>query len=224
MAVSVIIPALNEASCIAATIASLRRQPVDEVIVVDGGSQDATVQLAAGAHRVLTAQPGRARQMNHGAGHARGDHLIFLHADCVLAEDAAAAVARALRTHRVVAGCFRMRVQAEGMLFRCIEAAAEMRVRLTGIVYGDQGLFLRRADFERLGGFPEVRFMEDVWLSRRLRAEGRVVVLPQEIRVAPRRWQRVGLVRQTLRNWTLTGLALAGIPPDRLAGFYPQIR
>jgi hypothetical protein len=110
------------------------------------------------------------------------------------------------------------------VLYRAIDGCATARVRWTGIVYGDQGLFVRRADFVRLGGFPAVRFMEDVLISRRLRREGRVIVLPERIVVSPRRWQRVGIVRQTLRNWTLTGLALAGVSPDRLASHYPAVR
>jgi hypothetical protein len=96
-------------------------------------------------------------------------------------------------------------------------------VRWTGVAYGDQGLFLRRADFHRLGGFPRIRFMEDVFFSRTLARHGRVVVVTKKIFVSARRWQQVGLVRQTLRNWTLTALALAGVAPDRLAEYYPHL-
>jgi hypothetical protein len=135
-----------------------------------------------------------------------------------------AALGCARRRPNVIAGCFSMRIDAEGVLYRAIDGCATARVRWTGIVYGDQGLFVRRADFVRLGGFPAVRFMEDVLISRRLRREGRVIVLPERIVVSPRRWQRVGIVRQTLRNWTLTGLALAGVSPDRLASHYPAVR
>jgi rSAM/selenodomain-associated transferase 2 len=224
LAVSIIIPALNEAAGIAPTIAALRAQGTAEIIVVDGGSTDDTVARAAGADRVLTAPPGRARQMNAGAAAATGDVLLFLHADCALEAGAVRAAETCLARHRVFAGCFSMRVQANGLAYRCIDAAATARVRLTGVAYGDQGLFLRRADFDRLGGFPALRFMEDVYFSRRLRRAGRVVVLPQRIYVSPRRWQKVGLVRQTLRNWTLTALALAGVAPDQLAAYYPRVR
>ena len=117
-----------------------------------------------------------------------------------------------------------MTVRAAGPLYRCIDACASARVRLTGLVYGDQGLFVRRRDFERVGGFPPLRLMEDVFLSRTLRRLGRVVVARSRIFVSPRRWQRAGLVRQTLRNWTLTALAAGGIHPDRLAGLYPAVR
>jgi hypothetical protein len=117
-----------------------------------------------------------------------------------------------------------MRVDAAGWGFRLIDACASARVRWTGIAYGDQGLFLRRHDFERLGGFSPIRFMEDVSFSDRLARRGRVVVLNKQIYVSARRWRKVGLIRQTLRNWTLTALALAGVAPDRLAEYYPRVR
>jgi rSAM/selenodomain-associated transferase 2 len=224
MSVSIIIPTWNEAANIGTTIRCLRSQLPREIIVVDGGSSDETVTLAKDADRVLVSEPGRALQMNAGAAVAVGDHLLFLHADCRLEDGAIALIERALAGPAVVAGCFSMRVDADGWGFRSIDACASARVRWTGVVYGDQGLFLRRRDFERLGGFPRLRFMEDVFFSRRLARRGRVVVVNKKIYVSPRRWQKVGLVRQTLSNWTLTALALAGVAPDWLADFYPHVR
>ncbi len=224
MGVSVIIPTLNEASCLAGTLASLRAERPQQVIVVDGGSADGTVRAAAGADLVLHSPPGRARQMNLGAAHATGTTLLFLHADCSLEAGALAEAEYRLARRGVAAGCFRMTVRSPGLLYRAIDGCATARVRLTGLVYGDQGLFLRRELFERLGGFPPLRFMEDLYLSRQLRRQGRVVVGSRRIWVSPRRWQRAGLVRQTLRNWTLTALAAGGVHPDRLAAFYPAVR
>src|SRR5262249_49940142 len=155
------IPALNEAPNIAATIASLRRQQANEIIVVDGGSSDDTLAQAQGADMVLQGTRGRAAQMNLGAAHATGDLLLFLHAACTLEDGALCAVERVLAQRSVVAGCFRMRVTASGALFRCIDGCATARVGLTGIVYGDQGLFVRREMFDAVGGFPLVRLMED---------------------------------------------------------------
>jgi rSAM/selenodomain-associated transferase 2 len=224
VSVSVIIPTLNEASCIAETIRALRRQGPCEIIVADGGSTDGTCERAAPADLVVAAPPGRAVQMNAGAAGASGDYLLFLHADCSLAEGALAAIGPALLRRDVIAGCFSMRVEAEGPLYRSIDACATARVRLTGIAYGDQGLFLRRVDFQRLGGFPPLRLMEDVFFSRLVCRHGRVVVLRHQIQVSPRRWQKAGMIRQTLRNWTLTALAVVGVSPDRLAGYYPPVR
>jgi hypothetical protein len=117
-----------------------------------------------------------------------------------------------------------MTVRASGWLYRAIDFSATARVRLTGLPYGDQGLFLYRGLFHRLGGFPRLRLMEDLYFSRILREQGRIVVASRRIFVSPRRWQRTGLVRQTLRNWTLTALAAGGVHPDRLSAFYPAVR
>jgi rSAM/selenodomain-associated transferase 2 len=224
MRISIIIPALNEESAIAETVRSLRGERPHEIIVVDGGSSDGTREKASAADKVLLGPRGRAAQMNHGAAHASGEALLFLHADCRLEAGALGAVRPHLMRRGTVAGCFRMRVLADGWLYRMIDAAATARVRLTGIIYGDQGLFLRRDTFAAVAGFPPLRLMEDVFVSLKLRRMGRVEVASRHIFVSPRRWQRQGIVRQTLRNWALTGLAAAGVHPDHLARFYPVVR
>jgi rSAM/selenodomain-associated transferase 2 len=224
MSISVIIPTLNEASGVADTIASVRAQRPREIIVVDGGSTDATCTQAAGADQLLHAPRGRASQMNTGAARATGTILLFLHADCLLEEAALLEAERCLQRRGVAAGCFSMRVRAQGILYRSIDACATARVRLTGLAYGDQGLFVSRDRFERVGGFPPLRLMEDLYLSRQLRRQGRIVVAARRIFVSPRRWQRAGIIRQSLRNWTLTALAAAGMHPNRLAAFYPALR
>jgi rSAM/selenodomain-associated transferase 2 len=224
MSVSVILPVLNERALLAGSLESLRRQRPGEIIVVDGGSTDGTEAAAAEADLFLRAPRGRASQMNAGAARARGDVLLFLHADGTLEAGALAAAERCLRRRRVAAGCFTMTVGAPGPLYRLIDDCATARVRLTGLVYGDQGLFLRREQFEGLGGYPPLRFMEDVFLSGRLRRLGQVVVARQRIFVSPRRWQQTSIVRQTLWNWTLTALAAGGVHPDRLAHLYAVVR
>jgi rSAM/selenodomain-associated transferase 2 len=224
MTVSVVIPVLNEERCLVETLRSVRAERPHQIIVADGGSSDATPAVVSEADLFLEAPRGRAAQMNAGAARATGDVLLFLHADCTLEPGALADAERLLHEGRVIAGCYTMTVQADGLLYRSIDACATARVRLTGLVYGDQGLFLRRRDFERLGGFPPLRLMEDVFFSRTLRRQGRIVVSRRRVFVSPRRWQRAGLVRQTLRNWTLTALAAAGVHPDRLAALYPVVR
>ena len=224
MTFSLILPTLNEADCIAEAIAAARRLGPCEIIVVDGGSMDDTLARAAGADLVLVGPRGRAAQMTHGADHARGDVLVFRHADCTLEAGALDAARRCLARPGVVAGCFRMTVTAKGISYRLIDSAATMRVRLTGIVYGDQGLFVRRDVFDRVGGFPALRFMEDVFISRSLRRLGRVAVAPARVFVSDRRWRKVGVVQQTMSNWTLTALAIAGVHPDRLERHYPAVR
>jgi rSAM/selenodomain-associated transferase 2 len=224
MAVSVIIPTFNEAACLPVTLCALRSLGPLEIIVADGGSTDGTRAAAAAADRFLEAPAGRARQMNFGAAQARGTTLLFLHADCTLDMGALEAAESCLGRRGVVAACFQQSVGAKGVLYRSIDACATYRVRLTGLAYGDQGLILHRDTFAKAGGFPNVRLLEDVLLCRNLQRLGRIVVAPRKIFVSPRRWQRAGIVRQTLRNWTLTALAAAGVPPDRLARYYPVVR
>lgn len=225
MSVSIIIPTLNEEGCLGETLALLRAHRPHELIVVDGGSSDDTCRLAEnGADALLHGTRGRAAQMNRGAEHATGDILLFLHADCSLEAGALDEAERLLRQRGVTAGCFSMTVRAHGLLYRSIDACATARVRLTGLAYGDQGLFVLRERFQQLGGFPPLRLMEDLFFSRQLRRHGRIVVGARRIFVSPRRWQTVGLLRQTMRNWTLTALAAGGVHPDRLAAYYPAVR
>jgi rSAM/selenodomain-associated transferase 2 len=224
MSISIIIPTLNEAAFLAETLRSVRAEKPQEIIVVDGGSSDATCELARAADHVLHSPRGRATQMNYGAAHATGDVLLFLHADCTPEPGALREAEECLGRRGVVAGCFHMTVAVDGLTYRLLGACATTRVRLTGLIYGDQGLFVERRLFELLGGFPPLLLMEDLLFSKKLRRLGRIVVAPRRIFVSPRRWQRQGLVRQTLRNWTLTALAAAGVSPNRLAAFYPMVR
>jgi rSAM/selenodomain-associated transferase 2 len=224
MSISVIIPTLNEEGCLEETLRDLRLHKPHEIIVADGGSTDATRRLASGADLLVHAPRGRALQMNAGAARATGDILLFLHADCRLETSAMAAAEACLRRRDVAAGCFRMTVASRGLLYRWIDAVADARVKTAGLIYGDQGLFLCRARFARLGGFPQLRLMEDLFFSLRLRRIGRLVVAPRRIYVSPRRWQRAGILRQTARNWMLLALATSGVPPDWLARWYPMVR
>lgn len=231
MSISVIIPALNEEACLGETLRSVCTEQPREILVVDGGSSDATCELVLRRTgsvscrvRLLHGPRGRAAQMNHGAAHATGNVLLFLHADCTLEAGSLRAAEECLERCGVAAGCFRMTVAAHGPSYRLLDACATARVRLTGLIYGDQGLFVERRLFEGLCGFPPLLLMEDVFFSRMIRREGRIVVAPRRIFVSPRRWQRQGFLRQTLRNWTLTALAALGVPPDRLAVHYPMVR
>jgi hypothetical protein len=224
MSVSVIIPTLNEENCLAETLHHVRRQKPHEIIVADGGSTDGTRRIASLADTLVPAPRGRATQMNAGANRATGEVLLFLHADCLLEDTALSAAEACLRRRGVVAGCFTMTVACRGALYRWIDCVAGIRVRCAGLIYGDQGLFLRRDLFAQLGGFPSYGLMEDVFFTRKLRLHGRLTIAPQRIFVSPRRWQRIGIMRQTFRNWALLGLAAGGVPPNWLAAWYPLVR
>lgn len=221
MKLSVIIPALNESAGIGATIDSTWALQPEEIIVADGGSTDSTREIAASLNCCVIETPrGRAVQQNLGAAASRGDVLLFLHADCRLATEARGQMEQALRSPRIPGGVFRHRIDAAGVVYRLIEVGDDLRVCCTRIAYGDQGFFIRRDVFERLGRFPEVRLMEDVLLSRLLRDEGRLTLLPGPLICDARRWQKHGPLRQTLRNFFLRSAESLGIHPDRLAELY----
>ena len=219
--VSIIIPALNEAAAIQQTVERAIALRPFEVIVVDGGSHDGTDRIASQLDcKVCSSDRGRARQQNAGAAQATGDVLLFLHADCWLDPAAYEQIERTLRSPLIVGGAFYQRIEATGLIYRTLEVSNALRVCCTRMAYGDQGLFLRRELFEQLGGFPDVRLMEDVLLVRKLRARGRLALLPGPLFVSARRWQKHGLIRQTLRNWYLLAAEQLGVHPDRLADFY----
>jgi uncharacterized protein len=217
LSVSVVIPTLDEERCLGAAIQSVSADA--EVIVVDGGSSDATREVAGreGA-LILTAPRGRGRQLDEGARAASGDWLVFLHADTTL-ETGWAEALRALSPD-VVGGAFRFAVASPRGGFRIVERAVSLRVRLFALPYGDQGLFVRREVYARIGGFPHLPLMEDVAFVARLRRAGPLAFPAVRAFTSPRRWDRYGIVGTTLRNWSLLGLYAAGRSPERLARRY----
>lgn len=219
--VSVVIPALNEAQHVAATVASARRGSPREVILVDGGSSDDTVRLAreAGA-AVVGSRPGRARQMNAGAAHATGSVLLFLHADTLLSEGWKSAVSETLQRDGVAAGAFRFRIGGSFAGKSLVEWNTHLRSRWLQTPYGDQGLFLRRSLFEESGGFADLPILEDYELVARLRRRGRVVTASTPAVTSGRRWRELGVVRTTLINQWMVAAYHLGLSPHRLARTY----
>jgi rSAM/selenodomain-associated transferase 2 len=208
---------------IAATLAPLREPEVLEVIVVDGESSDGTAERARPlADRVLEAPAGRARQMNVGAAAARGDLLLFLHADSLVPAGFAAAIVGACRD--AIGGRFDIQLDAPGLAFRVIERAISIRSRLSGIFTGDQGLFIRREVFEALGGFPDQPLCEDLALSEAKKRRGRVIALRLRITTSARRWQRRGILRTVLLMWWIRARWALGTDPAALARLYRDAR
>ncbi len=223
--VSVIIPCLNGEAQIAKAIASASNAGADEIIVVDGGSTDDTVMIARQSARVVVSpKAGRAGQQNFGASLATGDVLLFLHADCRLSSDGVTELSKRLNVGDVVGGCFQQKIDASELRFRIMEAGNAWRVRLLKWAYGDQAIFVKRDVFERLNGFPSIRFMEDLFFMKKLKSVGHVVLLNSRLIVSARRWQHQGILRQTLRNWLLISAAHMGVSPDRLARYYENVR
>jgi rSAM/selenodomain-associated transferase 2 len=219
---SVVIPTLNEEPHLGALLEDLRRLRVaKEIIVVDGGSRDGTTGVAASAQaRVLSAPAGRGSQLRIGADAATGQILCFLHADTRLdarATDELADLARGPLPHALA---FRLRIDSPRPAFRILEGGANLRSRLLGLPYGDQGLIVSRAAYEAAGGYPAIPIMEDVVLARRLHRSVGVRLLRGRAVVSARRWERDGVARRTLTNLGLLFGFLTGTPPDVLARRY----
>lgn len=220
---SIIVPCLNEADGIGDALAALAplRTRGSEVIVVDGGSSDGTVERSAPlADCVLSAPRGRALQMNAGAARARGEILLFLHADTRLPDGAAGAIAAALADPGVVGGRFDVRFDSDSRLLAIVAWLMNARSRATSICTGDQAIFARRADFEAVGGYPDIPLMEDIELSRRLKARGRLAALRARVTTSARKWEREGPLRTIGLMWALRLLHFCGVAPERLHRWY----
>lgn len=225
MAISIIVPCLNEAEGIAGTLAALAplRASGAEVIVVDGGSQDDTVARAARfADLTLTAPRGRASQMNAGAARARGEILLFLHADTLLPEAADTLIVEGLKRSRRDWGRFDVTIDGRHPLLRAVETLMNVRSQLTGIATGDQGIFVTRSLFTTVGGFPEIALMEDIALSKRLKRFGAPLCLKHRITTSARRWEKRGVVRTILLMWRLRLAYWLGADPHKLALRYDR--
>jgi rSAM/selenodomain-associated transferase 2 len=226
--ISVVVPALNEEREIGPTLASLAPQRPAEVLVVDGGSTDRTVEVARAAGAKVTASArGRAIQMNAGAAVATGEVLLFLHADCRLDPGGLNAVAAAFAragSDAIVGGWFNQRYDRPEMVYRLLAAGANLRAGRLRLPYGDQAIFVRADVFRRLGGFPLLPIMEDVAFARALRRAGRTVMLRATVRPSARRFEQVGPWRMQWRFWSFSLRAAAGVPLERLAAEYADVR
>lgn len=221
MKISIIIPVINEAGQIRQSIDRAWASGADQVVVVDGGSSDDTPSVASAEDCLLVeSKPGRAVQMNRGATESNGDVLVFLHADNWLDPGGCEQIRLALQDVRRNFGAFRQKIENDDWIYRWIESGNELRVKWQGLIYGDQSLFIRSKIFDRAGGFPEIELMEDFAFSKRIRKMGRPILLPGPTFVSARRWENVGPIRQTIRNWYLSLAYRLGASPVWLAARY----
>ena len=221
--ISIVVPALDEAKGIGATLEALQgmRARGHEVIVVDGGSSDRTAEIAGPlSDRVIHAPRGRARQQNAGAAQAEGGVLLFLHADTVLPADADRIVLEGLARSGRGWGRFDLRLSGSGAALRTLEWTINLRSCLGGIATGDQAIFARREWFATAGGFPDIPLMEDVALSTALRQRGRPLCLRARAVTSSRRWEARGLLRTVLLMWCLRLAYALGADSSRLAERY----
>jgi len=221
---SIIIPILNEAKILEKTLSRLHPELANhELIIVDGGSSDASVCIAEKYGRVLISGHGRAKQLNAGAAAATGDIFLFLHADIWLEPGALSAMEHAISSG-YVGGGFRQKIDGKNLLYRAIEMAANLRGEYLKVFYGDSGIFLARSDFQKIGGFPDVPILEEMGFSKKLRSLGKTTLVNPCIHLSARRWEANGIVRTTLNNWFITSLYFLGVSPEKLARLYNQVR
>jgi len=221
MKISVIIPALNEAEGILAALRSVQSQIGEfEILIVDGGSIDGTVEAVSSFARVIRSERGRAVQMNVGARQSSGEALLFLHADSVLPPGTLRLLERALVDRRVVGGTFTLRFDSPKFLLRLIAFFSRFKFRY--FHYGDQGIFVRRSVFQQLGGFREMPIMEDLDFFQRLHRTGRVALIKQPLTTSGRRFLENGILWQQLLNVVLVISYLLGARPESLSTWYQR--
>jgi len=224
MKLSIIIPALNEERSLGQTLAAILSH-AHEIIVVDGGSKDGTIKIAhKHASVVLDSNRGRGIQQHIGACRARGDVLLFLHADTWLPRGFEIMIERTLSDSKTVFGAFRLGHHPSTAVLNLVALMANLRSLLIKMPYGDQGLFMRRSDYFRVGGFKDLPIMEDVDLVRRLNKMGKFKLVKARVRTSARRYNRDGVVCTTVRNWSLIIRYLLGQSPESLHRFYSDER
>ncbi|MEN8108609.1 MAG: TIGR04283 family arsenosugar biosynthesis glycosyltransferase [Pseudomonadota bacterium] len=222
---SIIVPTLNEAGTIKMLLTTLQpmRMRGHEVIVADGGSADETAGISLPlADHVIDSPRGRARQMQSGAAIASGDILWFLHADSHPPVNSDRIIQDTLQANSRHWGRFDVRFSGNGLRMGIVATGINLRSRITGIATGDQGIFVSRALFDSISGFPDIPLMEDIALSKRLKQHSRPVCLHTRLMTSPRRWQQYGYLRTVLLMWALRLGYFLGIPPAELARHYAQ--
>lgn len=225
LSISIIIPVLNEEEGIIRAVNHLSKVQDDsvlEIIVVDGNHKGNTV-LFLRDRKVITikSEKGRARQMNSGAKRARGDILLFLHADTFLPDNAFEQIINVIKTGKYVGGAFNLGFDSKRWVFKLIAAVASMRSRITRIPFGDQAIFIKRSYFEKIDGFSDIPLMEDLELMKRIRRRGPpIYITPLKVTTSARKWEEGGVIYTTLRNWLVQFFYFCGVSPEKLVGYY----
>lgn len=222
---SVIIPIYNEEEVLVKNSPFFKSLAShSQVIFVDGGSDDRSVQVASAYGKVISCAKGRATQMNHGARYAESDILLFLHADTKVSEAGLKAIEKKVKDSGLAGGCLTQRIDKRGLLYRIIESFGNIRAKTTKVFYGDQGIFVRKEVFSGLRGFCELPLMEDVQFTKRLRRAGKTAALPDRIVVSPRRWEKKGTIQTILLYSLINILFYARVPLPRIKLIYDDLR
>jgi len=223
--ISIVIPLYNEEKTLSEN--SVRFQDLSrqaELIFVDGKSDDRSVDVAKNYGKVLHSNKGRAAQMNQGAYSAKGDILLFLHADTYISPDTLASIEDKIKDSDCIGGCLTQSIDKDKAIYRLIENFGNTRARITKVFYGDQGVFVNKDVFLKMKGFPEVPIMEDVLFTKKLRRLGKTIVIPEKIFVSPRRWEKKGIIRTAFLYSLLNILFYLRVPLDKIKLFYDDLR
>lgn len=223
--VTIIVPIYNEERVLSKNIVqfnNLSKQA--ELLFVDGGSIDKSVGIVSGVGSLLHSGKGRSLQMNKGGFNAQGDILFFMHADTMITPDKLSVIEDAINNRDSIGGCLSQRIGRNAFIYRLIEGYGNIRARKRKIFYGDQGIFVKKDAFERIGGFPKVPIMEDVLFTQQLRKMGKTIVLPDKITVSARRWEKNGIIKTTLLFNLIIILFLLKVPLHKIKQFYEDIR
>jgi rSAM/selenodomain-associated transferase 2 len=222
---SIIVPVFHEREKVNELIGHLHQLDPEknlEIIVVDGSLERDTLKAIDSNHVIkISSEKGRAKQMNAGASVAKGEILIFLHADTELPIQALKKINTLLERKEYVGGAFDLGIKSDKFVFRVIEVLASLRSRLNKIPFGDQAIFIRRDYFNAIGCYKEIPLMEDVELMRRIKKSGsKIWIFHDRVMTSPRRWEKEGVIYCTFRNWSLRALYFLGVSPDKLVRFY----
>ncbi len=227
-----VIPTFNEEQALPRTFLYLRQCAFDEIVIVDGGSQDHTLQVVesyvrnsgTSSTKLLSSPRGRARQMNTGAAALQTDIMVFLHADTLLPRTSLAAIAQAMENQRCVGGRFDIQFEEDRGYAWVISRMMNWRSRLTGIATGDQVVFVRKSVFDQMGGFADIPIMEDIEFTKRLKRQGDIAAILIKVTTSFRRWEQHGPLRTILSMWALRVLYWLGLSPHTLSHFYKPTR
>lgn len=223
--ITIVIPIYNEEKILSEKTFQFRNLSKNaELIFVDGESSDKSCSIAADFGKVIQSKKGRGSQMNSGARSAAGDVLLFLHADTIISAGALSVIEEAVNNRGFVGGCLTQRIDSDAFIYRLIEGQGNIRARIDKIFYGDQGIFVKKDVFDRIGGFPEVAIMEDVLFTQQLRKIGKTVILPDKIIVSPRRWEKKGIILTILIYNLIIILFRLKAPLHKIKRLYKEIR